>query len=143
MTTKADLLRQRFALELRRGCGSYYSKFPSNEQFARDMHQTSRYALKVSRETVRKWLTGESFPDLNHLVHLIEWLGLNMTNVFGNGRQDGPDNLEASGTKHPSISAIAGADITTEQIGGFIRFLKSIEEIRREELQLLTSNKKR
>jgi transcriptional regulator with XRE-family HTH domain len=143
METKSDLLKQRFSKELRRCCGSYYPKFPSNEQFARDLHHTSKYALRVSRETVRKWLTGQSFPDLNHLVHLIEWLGLDMTNVFGNGRQDGPDNVEASRSKHLPVSSIAGEDITPAQFDVFIRFLKSIEEIRLEELQLLSRNKER
>jgi len=71
-----------FATELHRRCSEKYHKFPSNEKLARDLCLTSKHHLKVSRETIRKWLKGDTFPDLDCLLHLIEWLQLDVRNIF-------------------------------------------------------------
>ena len=96
MTSTPELVKHRFSEELRRCCGSHYPSIPSNEQFARDLYLSSKYVLKVSRETVRKWFKGESFPDLDHLLHLIKWLGLDMSKVFVNEMQLEREKVEPS-----------------------------------------------
>ncbi len=75
-------IKSRFSQELVRCCIDRYKEMPSNERLARDLHIASKYRMKVSRETVRKWIKAESFPDLEHLMHLIEWLKLDMAQVF-------------------------------------------------------------
>jgi len=124
MTSTPELVKHRFSAELRRCCGSRYQTAPSNEQFARDLYLSSKYSLKVSRETVRKWFKGDSFPDLDHLLHLIEWLGLDMTKVF-------VDELPHETKEEPSrlqywdMRAIER--ITPDQIDSVVFLLNSIK----------------
>ena len=82
MTTSPDKIKKLFAQELVKRCLKRYACLPSNERFAKDIYHSSKYRLKVSRETVRKWFKGETFPDLDHLLHLIEWLAIDMSSVF-------------------------------------------------------------
>jgi transcriptional regulator with XRE-family HTH domain len=98
---------------------------PSNEQFARDLYLSSKYVLKVSRETVRKWFKGDSFPDLDHLLHLIKWLGLDMTKVFVDELHHEKSATEASRLQYLDISSIE--QITPEQIDSFVGLLNSIK----------------
>ena len=74
-----------FALELKGAIKRYYQNVPSNEQFARDFSRRSGGRLQLSRETARKWLKARAFPDLEHLVLLIEWLEIDMGRVFLRG----------------------------------------------------------
>jgi len=82
MDQQVHQVKTAFAAELRRRCSEKYHKFPSNEKLARDLCLTSKHHLKVSRETIRKWLKGDTFPDLDCLLYLIEWLQLDMNNIF-------------------------------------------------------------
>ena len=82
MNHQVRQVKTAFAAELHRRCSEKYHKFPSNEKLARDLCLTSKHHLKVSRETIRKWLKGDTFPDLDCLMHLIEWLELDMRNIF-------------------------------------------------------------
>lgn len=125
MTSTPKLVKHRFSEELRRCCGSHYQTIPSNEQFARDLYLSSKYALKVSRETVRKWFKGDSFPDLDHLLHLIRWLGLDMAKVFVDELQHEKNKVEASRLQYLDISSIE--QITPEQIDSFVGLLNSIK----------------
>ena len=124
MTSTPELVKHRFSEELRRCCGSHYQTFPSNEQFARDLYLSSKYVLKVSRETVRKWFKGDSFPDLDHLLHLIKWLGLDMTKVFVDELQQ--DKKEDS-TRLQYLDISAVERITPDQIDSFVPLLNSIK----------------
>jgi transcriptional regulator with XRE-family HTH domain len=125
MTSTPELVKHRFSQELRRCCGSHYQTIPSNEQFARDLYLSSKYVLKVSRETVRKWFKGDSFPDLDHLLHLIKWLGLDMTKVFVDELQLEKNKVAAPHLQFLDISSIE--QITPEQIDSFVGLLNSIK----------------
>jgi transcriptional regulator with XRE-family HTH domain len=125
MTSTPELVKHRFSQELRRCCGSHYQTIPSNEQFARDLYLSSKYVLRVSRETVRKWFKGDSFPDLDHLLHLIKWLGLDMTKVFVDELQLKKKKDTASHLRFLDICAIE--QITPEQIDSFVGLLNSIK----------------
>lgn len=116
-----------FAKELQRRCSEKYHKFPSNEKLARDLCLTSKYHLKVSRETIRKWLKGDTFPDLDCLLHLIEWLQLDMRNIFLCNK----DNPDIPGNLHTESDSLDSKNITVElnveQINLIIKVLKSQE----------------
>jgi len=124
MTSTPELVKHRFSEELRRCCGSHYQTLPSNEQFARDVYLSSKYVLKVSRETVRKWFKGDSFPDLDHLLHLIKWLGLDMSKVFVDELTH-EKKVEAPPLHYLEVSSIE--QITPEQIDSFVGLLNSIK----------------
>lgn len=125
MTSTPELVKHRFSEELRRCCGSHYQTVPSNEQFARDLYLSSKYVLKVSRETVRKWFKGDSFPDLDHLLHLIKWLGLDMTKVFVDELQHKKNKVEAPHLQNLDISSFE--QITPEQIDSFVSLLNLLK----------------
>jgi transcriptional regulator with XRE-family HTH domain len=99
---------------------------PSNEQFARDLYLSSTYILKVSRETVRKWFKGESFPDLDHLLHLIKWLKLDMSNIFVVELQLNKNNAFPPHLHYLDISSIN--QITPEQIDSIVSLLNSLKK---------------
>lgn len=75
-------VKKRFSEEMKRCCAERYSKIPSNAKLAKDFYYSTNYTLNVNRETFRKWLKGEAFPDLDYLIHLINWLELDMNNIF-------------------------------------------------------------
>lgn len=79
---KSELLKNLFALELKEKLLLKYKNLPSAEKIARDIKTSSNSKLDPHCETIRKWLKGDTFPDLAHLVYLMNWLDLNMTRVF-------------------------------------------------------------
>ena len=81
-THKSDVLRNLFALELNAKLTVKYKNIPSAEKIATDIRVSSDYKLDPHGQTVRKWLKGETFPDLVNLAHLVDWLDLNMIHVF-------------------------------------------------------------
>jgi hypothetical protein len=125
MTSKKELVKHRFAQELIRCCGSHFKTIPSNEQFARDFLLSSKYKLKVSREAVRKWFKGETFPDLDYFLHLIEWLKLDISKIFPNEIVIDLEKIPV----HLQYLNIEGANqITPEQIDAFVSLLDSIKK---------------
>lgn len=135
MKSTPEVIKQRFSNELSLCCRSRYKTIPSNEQFARDFHLSSKYVLKVSRETVRKWFRGDSFPDLDHLLHLIEWIGLDMTKVF----VDEPKLKKSKDAflNLKNLGLISVKSITPEQIDSFVCLLNSIKSTLRPKNQTI------
>jgi transcriptional regulator with XRE-family HTH domain len=135
MDDRVRQVKTLFSKELERRCSEKYHKFPSNEKLARDLCLTSKYHLKVSRETIRKWLKGDTFPDLDCLLHLIEWLQLDMRNIFlcTEDNPDIPENLhtESDFSDQKDISE----NLNVEQINLIIKVLKSQETSQRVETQ--------
>ena len=78
----SELLKKLFALELKEKLLLKYKNLPSAEKIARDIKTSSKSKHDPHCETVRKWLKGDTFPDLPNLVYLMNWLDLNMTRVF-------------------------------------------------------------
>ena len=125
MTRNKELVKHRFAQELIRCCGSHFKTIPSNEQFARDFLLSSKYKLKVSREAVRKWFKGETFPDLDYFLHLLEWLKLDILKIF-------PNEIAIDHEKIPLhlqyLNIESANQITPEQIDAFVSLLDSIKK---------------
>lgn len=125
MTSNTELVKQRFAQELIRCCGSHFKTVPSNEQFARDFYLSSKYKLKVSREAVRKWFKGESFPDLDFFLHLIEWLKLDISNIYPPLISEHIEQLPA----HLDYLNMEGIEkITPKQIDAFVNLLSALKK---------------
>ena len=87
---ESRLIKERLAKELASRTREKFKCVPSHHQFASHFYASSKYSLKVSGEAVRNWFKGESFPDLDYLTHLIEWLNLDMNNVFLNKSGENP-----------------------------------------------------
>jgi len=126
MNNRIDSIKRLFAQELQRCCAERYQQMPSNEKLARDLCLSSQYSLKVSRETIRKWLKGDTFPDLDCILHLIDWLGLNMSNIFIDKRVAPQARKDQSYSNHPNDQVVV--DLEPEQIDSFIQFLASLKK---------------
>ncbi len=125
MNSSTELVKHRFAQELIRCCASRFKTIPSNEQFARDFFLSSKYKLKVSREAVRKWFKGESFPDLDHFLHLIDWLSLDTTNIFPLLATQSTNHLPA----HLEYLNLEGIEkITPKQIDAFASLINALKK---------------
>ena len=125
MSSKNEIVKNRFAEELTRCCGRHFKTIPSNEQFARDFYLSSKHKLKVSREAVRKWFRGETFPDLDYFLHLIEWLHLDISNIFPSKVVDNLKKLPV----HIQYLNVEGAEqITSNQIDFLISLLSEIKK---------------
>ena len=126
MSIKTDQVKKLFAQELRRCCTEAYTKIPSHERLASDLWLSSKYSLRVSRETVRKWLKGDTFPDLDCLLHLIDWLGLDMSNIFldsGVALKAREKQFQVDQPNAPEV-----AEINQEQIDTVIQFLAQLKK---------------
>ena len=125
MKSNIHQIKINFSLELDRSIRSHFSKFPSNEYFSREFYRSSSYKLKVNRETVRKWLKSDSFPDLVYLLHLIDWLGLDMSKVFISG--NAPNNNMDIQNNVIQNNSQAFLSISAEEIELFLKFLNNIK----------------
>ena len=125
MSSKNEIVKNRFAEELIRCCGSHFKTIPSNEQFARDFYLSSKYKFKVSREAVRKGFKGETFPDLDYFLHLIEWLKLDISRIF-------PSEIVNTLNKLPMhiqyLNVEGSEQITSKQIEILISLLSEIKK---------------
>ena len=77
-------LRARFSAELRRGLKSRYGRLPAVEVVARDFEGIVDGRYKVTRESFRRWMTGVSFPEVERFAALVDWLGLDVEEIFVN-----------------------------------------------------------
>ena len=114
-----------FAIELRRCCAAKYNQLPSNEKLARDLWVASKYHLKVSKETIRKWLKGDTFPDLDCLLYLIEWIELDVANIFSNLSAAPPALMIHSNINNLNCEAVD--DLSPIDIDSVIQFLTSLK----------------
>ena len=126
MNIRIYSIKKLFSEELRRCCTARYQTIPSNEKLARDLCLSSQHSLKVSRETIRKWLKGDTFPDLDCLLHLIDWLGLDMSKIFLDTRIPSKALTNQPHIKPANDPVVA--DLDPEQIDSFIQFLGSLKK---------------
>ena len=82
-----DQLKQRF-----RG------RLPSAAAFATQFNwRVAHSPLAISDETARRWIRGNCLPDETRLPVLVEWLGLDLQQVFA-----GPGQLESVPALQPA-----------------------------------------
>jgi hypothetical protein len=72
-----DVTCDLFAVHLRKILTANYGSIPSASKFADDFNLRAVDTKTISRETARKWMRGESIPEINRLKVLIHWLKLN------------------------------------------------------------------
>lgn len=60
-----------------------FGKIPSANIFANQFNLRAYGTKTITRETARKWLLGLSVPEIDKLVVLVEWLDIDVLNLFG------------------------------------------------------------
>jgi hypothetical protein len=123
MCKSPALVKIKFSEEMKRCCIKKYKVIPSNAKLSKDFYVATQYKLKVNQETFRLWLKGDSFPDLNSLLQLIEWLGLNLNNIF-----DFNENLNME-NKQNELDIKSIHNLTEENIDSVIDILSSFKKI--------------
>lgn len=125
MNKDPSLVKIKFAEEMKRCCLKKYKVIPSNAKLSKDFYFATQYKLKVNQETFRLWLKGDSFPDLTSLLELIDWLGLNLNNIF-----EFDDNLNVqSKQKQNELDVESIKNLIEENIDNSINILKSLKKI--------------
>ncbi len=109
-TASRDALRLNFSDALRSALLNRLGKVPSATYLANQFNFRANGTAAITRETARKWLTGQAIPELPRLTVLVEWLGLD------------PHQLLAGSKKLPaSATAGHGDDLTIETIVELLR----------------------
>lgn len=74
--TKLDDAKARFSKALSNGLLKKTGKIPTANALANQFNYRAVGMPAVSRETTRKWLSGQSIPEVAKLIVLVDWLGL-------------------------------------------------------------------
>ena len=59
-----------------------FGKIPSKAFLAKEFNLHSTSSRTISQESIRRWLTGASMPDYEHLQTLINWLDIDANEIF-------------------------------------------------------------
>jgi len=76
-----DKLRKKFAAHLKEKLKVRYKKVPSTSFIAIEFNLRAHDSKTVTREAVRKWLNGLSFPKSDKLTVMRKWLDI-QTDLF-------------------------------------------------------------
>lgn len=67
-------IKENFPQVLKKRLLIKYGYIPSNSMFANHFNLKSLSHKTITRETARRWLSGESFPQLDNFYTLTSWL---------------------------------------------------------------------
>ena len=81
---KGKIFKSLFAKQFRIKLILVYGSMPSCERVARDVRVASKGEINLHAKTIRKWINGEVFPDLNNFAFLIQWLDLDIIEISNN-----------------------------------------------------------
>lgn len=109
-TTTRDLLRFNFSNALRAALIDRMGKMPSATHLANQFNFRAHGTTEITRETARKWMTGQAIPEIERLNILIEWLELD------------PHKFLASGANQANVTETGtGEDLIIETIVELLR----------------------
>lgn len=72
----------KFAEVLNRHLIKKYNKVPSGYFFANQFNLRAQGTTTITAETARKWIKGISVPEIDRFKVLIEWLEINISDLF-------------------------------------------------------------
>ena len=78
-------MKNKFSHSLRESLKFHYGKLPSAEVVSRDFNLRAHGTTPVTQESVRRWIRGESLPKPDHLIVLVQWLHLNLNEIYDPG----------------------------------------------------------
>jgi len=64
-----------------------FKQVPSAAWIANGFNTFTNYQHDINRETVRKWLTGKTIPEIDRLRVLQQWLDMDLNDEFGRSPQ--------------------------------------------------------
>lgn len=109
-TPSRDVLRRNFSNELRTALIKRMGKLPSSTHFANQFNFRAHGTTAITRETARKWVTGQAIPEIERLQILIEWLEL-----------DPHKFLASNASQATAIEPVTADDLIIETIVELLR----------------------
>jgi hypothetical protein len=82
MKSTESSLSLRLAFEINKGLIKKMGKTPSANSFANQFNLRAYGTTTITRETARKWRLGLAVPSMDKLAVLIEWLDIDVLNLF-------------------------------------------------------------
>jgi transcriptional regulator with XRE-family HTH domain len=79
-----DEAKVRFSTALNIGLIHKFGKVPTANAFANQFNFRAEGIAGVTRETARKWLSGQAIPEIAKLIVLVDWLGLDANEFMSN-----------------------------------------------------------
>jgi len=109
------LLRDSFALELKKCLLQHYQELPSAAFIAKEFNLRSHTTEAITQESARRWIRGLAIPDLAKLLVLRSWLDLDI-NALG----------------APSLESVEknGGTLSNNDIAEQEEFVKTTQSIR-------------
>jgi len=89
-------------LAFRAGLINRFGKIPTANQLALEFNFRNIHSNPISRESVRKWINGQSMPEPSRLKIIISWLNLSSNFIFSLNIPD----LELPSLQSPKIDPI-------------------------------------
>jgi len=80
--TEVLSLNERFAQKFQHCLICKFKRIPTAQNFANSFNAQTNHANSITRESARKWITGQAMPEFNRLIILRDWLKLDL-NGFG------------------------------------------------------------
>jgi hypothetical protein len=114
-TSDRSILNDKFAQNLQHCLIRKFKRIPTAQNFANAFNSQTNHANSITRESARKWITGQAIPEFDRLVILQDWLNLDL-NGFGKA----PEEVESTHSLLPN-------DPNLERIKE--RHLKDFEEL--------------
>lgn len=96
-TTSRDALRLNFGEALRSSLISRLGKLPSATYLANQFNFRAHGTTAITRETARKWITGQTIPEMQRLNILIEWLDMDPHKFLARGASQNATGVTGSG----------------------------------------------
>ncbi len=92
--TTRDVLRLNFSNALRTALVNRMGKMPSSTHLANQFNFRAHGTTEITRETARKWVTGQAIPEIERLNILIEWLELDPNKFLASGAHQAANESE-------------------------------------------------
>lgn len=77
-------MKESFSHSLRKNLKILYGKIPSAEIVAQNFNLRAHGTTPVTQESVRRWIRGECLPKPEHLIALVQWLHLDLNEIYKN-----------------------------------------------------------
>lgn len=102
---EAIIMKETFSHFLRESLKKQYGKIPSAEVVSRNFNLRAHGTTPVTQESVRRWIRGESLPTPDHLIVLIQWLRLDLNEIYE--RKIHPESACQSGKSQGNTCDVA------------------------------------
>ena len=120
-----------FSQALRIGLLSKYRKIPSSGFIAKEFNLRAKNTSTITPETARRWLHGMVLPDMEKLISLSEWLGIDLNTLLSIHKVSVNNEIALAHKEiqefiHASENVIHSLRDISEELGMIIKRIKAM-----------------